>query len=53
MEEKIINLWIKIHNLLDQNGITRAYQIIIDKYFEDLLQMSYLELLKKEIEEKK
>ena len=26
----------KIHNLLDNNGITRAYQLEIDKYFEDL-----------------
>ena len=33
---KVEELKEKIHNLLDNNGITRAYQLEIDKYFEDL-----------------
>lgn len=27
-----------IHNTLDKNGITRGYQQIIDKYFDELLE---------------
>lgn len=27
-----------IHNTLDENGITRGYQQIIDKYFDELLE---------------
>ena len=36
-EEDVIDLQEKIHKDLDKNGITRAYQIIIDKYFNKLL----------------
>lgn len=36
-EEDVIELQEKIHKDLDKNGITRAYQIIIDKYFNKLL----------------
>lgn len=35
-KSKVKELNEKIHNLLDDNGITRAYQLEIDKYFEDL-----------------
>ena len=35
-KSKVKELKEKIHNLLDNNGITRAYQLEIDKYFEDL-----------------
>lgn len=34
---KIEELAEKIHNELDKNGITRAYQIIIDSYFDEVL----------------
>lgn len=34
---KIEELAEKIHNELDKNGITRAYQIIIDGYFDEVL----------------
>lgn len=36
-EEDVIELQKKIHKDLDNNGITRAYQIIIDKYFNELI----------------
>ena len=35
---KIKELKEKIHQELDNNGITRAYQITIDKYFDELLE---------------
>lgn len=35
-KSKVKEIKEKIHNLLDNNGITRAYQLEIDKYFEDL-----------------
>lgn len=28
----------KIHKELDINGITRAYQLIIDEYFDEVLE---------------
>lgn len=34
---KIEELAEKIHNELDKNGITRAYQTIIDSYFDEVL----------------
>lgn len=34
---KIEGLAEKIHNKLDKNGITRAYQTIIDSYFDEVL----------------
>ncbi len=34
---KIEGLAEKIHNELDKNGITRAYQTIIDSYFDEVL----------------
>ena len=37
-KDKIRELKEKIHNDLDNNGITRAYQIKIDEYFEELLE---------------
>lgn len=37
-KQKIKELKGKIHNTLDNNGITRAYQIKIDEYFEELLE---------------
>lgn len=37
-KDKIRELKEKIHNALDKNGITRAYQIKIDEYFEELLE---------------
>lgn len=37
-KQKIKELKEKIHNTLDNNGITRAYQIKIDEYFEELLE---------------
>ena len=37
-KDKIRELKEKIHNDLDNNGITRAYQIKIDEYFEELLK---------------
>ena len=37
-KDKIRELKEKIHNALDNNGITRAYQIKIDEYFEELLE---------------
>ena len=33
---KVIKLKGKIHQLLDNNGITRGYQLIIDEYFNKL-----------------
>lgn len=39
-KEKIINLKQEIHNVLDRNGITRAYQIAIDEQFEKILKES-------------
>ena len=36
-KSKIKELKEKVHNKLDENGITRGYQIIIDEYFEELL----------------
>lgn len=36
-KDKIRELKEKIHQTLDVNGITRAYQLIIDDYFEKLL----------------
>jgi hypothetical protein len=35
---KVIKLKGKIHKLLDNNGITRGYQLIIDGYFNELLE---------------
>ena len=35
---KVIKLKGKIHQLLDENGITRGYQLIIDGYFNELLE---------------
>ena len=35
---KVEELRKKIHDDLDKNGITRAYQIIIDRYFMELLE---------------
>lgn len=35
---KVIKLKGKIHQLLDENGITRAYQLTIDRYFNELLE---------------
>ena len=34
----VILLKKKIHELLDENGITRGYQLIIDGYFNELLE---------------
>jgi len=36
-KDKIKELKEKIHKVLDENGITRAYQILIDEEFEELL----------------
>ena len=35
---KVIKLKGKIHQLLNNNGITRGYQLIIDGYFNELLE---------------
>ena len=35
--DNVEELKFKIHNLLDDNGITRAYQLMIDKYFQEVL----------------
>lgn len=32
-----VNLKEKIHNALDENGFSRAYQAIIDEYFNEIL----------------
>lgn len=37
-KDKIKKLKEKIHSELDTNGMTRAYQLIIDKYFDELLE---------------
>lgn len=38
--DKIQELKENIHNILDKNGITRAYQIAIDEQFEKILKES-------------
>ena len=35
---KVIKLKGKIHQLLDENGIAKAYQLTIDRYFNELLE---------------
>lgn len=35
---RIIKLKGKIHQLLNDNGITRGYQQIIDRYFNEVLE---------------
>ena len=37
-KDKIKETKEKVHWLLDKNGITRAYQLEIDRYFEELLK---------------
>ena len=37
-KDKIRELKQTIHNTLDENGITRGYQQLIDKYFDELLE---------------
>ena len=38
--DKIQELKENIHNILDKNGITRAYQVVIDEQFEKILKES-------------
>lgn len=33
-----VDLKEKIHNALDENGFSRAYQLIIDEYFDEILK---------------
>lgn len=37
-KDKIREIKQSIHNTLDENGITRGYQLKIDKYFDELLE---------------
>lgn len=37
-KQKIKELKENIHNIMDKNGMTRAYQIVIDEQFKELLQ---------------
>ena len=37
-KDKIKELALEIHNILDKNGMTRLYQVLIDSKFEDLLK---------------
>lgn len=37
-KDKIREIKEKIHNELDGNGITRVYQLNVDKYFNELLE---------------
>lgn len=37
-KDKIIELKLLIHKTLDDNGITRGYQIVIDDYFDSVLK---------------
>ena len=39
-KQKIKELKENIHNIMDKNGMTRAYQIAIDEQFKELLQES-------------
>lgn len=39
-KQKIKELKENIHNIMDKNSITRAYQIVIDEQFKELLQES-------------
>lgn len=39
-KQKIKELKENIHNIMDKNGMTRAYQIVIDEQFKELLQES-------------
>ena len=37
-KNEIKRLQSEIHQLLDENGIARAYQLTIDRYFNELLE---------------
>lgn len=37
-KDKIRDLQQLVHETLDSNGITRAYRIVIDKYFNEILE---------------
>lgn len=38
LKSKVKEIKEKIHEILDANGITRGYQLIVDGYFDELLE---------------